>query len=331
MGRDGTLDRLVDLRLRRLSGFPEYRRDRAARRLLRQQLADCLSTAQWVETYGRGEAIAGAVILTAPEKSIRGLDQVLCLVECNAEDDQARGWCAQTLQRLARRFDDRHALLLSVAHRALLPELLRLGLGIDTLLLHGEPETALQRLGGPARAAQGKLRDADLNIAPLGSAQQVEQILALRSSYFAANPQFAPGNPSTTIGPAQQERIDAFVGAKLIAQLEQDPATHFVVLRGATVLGSFGLTVTDNALLGRCAGVEIALDPSIHGHGLARLAYGMLLQRMIELRVDLFRGRTAHPAVIHLARRMRRPLRGWWLCSTPKALPPDHFDYPVDR
>ena len=98
------------------------------------------------------------------------------------------------------------------------------------------------------------------------------------------------------------------------------------------VRGGFGIDVDEgNPLLGCCAGVGIALDETVQGRGMGRLAYRLLLERMIQMGVRVFRGTTANPAVIALAHRMRRPLRGTKVVPRKDAATRKPFDYRVPR
>ena len=126
------------------------------------------------------------------------------------------------------------------------------------------------------------------------------------------------------------ERIDQFVREGLLSAIGDDPCPQFVVTCEDRVVGGFGLRVNaSHPMLGCCAGVEIALDPSIQGCGVGKAAYRLLLERMIDLKVRVFKGMTANPAVLRLARRMRRPLRGWKLVFARDLPPREDLDYTI--
>jgi len=60
-----------------------------------------------------------------------------------------------------------------------------------------------------------------------------------------------------------------------------------------------------------------ALAPAVQGRGIGKLVYSWLLESMIDAGVQLHRDGTANPALPHLARRMKRPMRGWQLEPQP--------------
>ena len=232
-----------------------------------------------------------------------------CRIDIALDDAEATGWVATQMRELAPRFDVSFELQLDVGHRALLPELQRCGLTPRMKWLHGDPQAALDGLrAGPLNRAT--LSD-DLRIEALSQARHVEPIVTLVREYFERDPGTGPLSPHVSITAAVQARLDEFTRDSLNEALGKN--TTLVVLRDAEVMGYGAYHPRHDPIMGHFAGLALGFDPSIQGRGLSKLVYERLLERMIATGVQLMRGRTANLAVLHLAARMKRPLRGWQL------------------
>lgn len=310
---------LQQLRWQILSRHPEAVLGEPARQELARALSRELAQPEEVVTRYEGGRLRAAVVWTVTTEPTLGVTEARCSVDYDLAEPGAFEWTVHTLEARRSRLGAGRALVLDVAYEPLLPVMQRLGVNVQSLVLHGRPREALQswsRHRGldkrwPDPAALG------LAVEPLRRAEQVEQIVALRRDYFRAHEQHSPIKPAEELDAALQAAIDEHVRQKLSAHLDEATPSHFVVLQQARLVGSFGLRISEqHPFFGpRCAGVEIALDPSVHGRGVGTLAYKRLLELMIERDVGIFKGITANPAVIHLARLMRRPLRGYKLVA----------------
>ncbi|MFC2171761.1 GNAT family N-acetyltransferase [Acidobacteriota bacterium] len=323
------LDEVLELRLQVLKRYPETVLDDGGTELLRGTFQKHLDGAKKIKTLSDSSGLRGVVALGAPQPAMLGLDNTHCHLDFRQGDLEAQAWGADMLCDWIPRLDDSFVLMLDPVYRSLLPTVTQAGLRVQALLLHGRPEEALRAIGGPPNRER-LLDEGGLSIEPLSSSEQVEHLVRLRHRYFTTHPQHSPMSTQRQIDESQQAQINEFVRKKLLKSVQTKSDTQFVVLQGTEVMGGFGLILHEhNPTLGFCAGVEIFLDPSVHGRGVGTLAYRILLQRMIELGVRVFKGTTANPAVIHLARKMKRRLRGWKL--VPGSCPeiPEYFDYPL--
>ncbi len=320
------LDDLVELRLDTLGRHPEVISGLRATEQASLQLQACLDQAEHVELLRTAGLPRAAVVVTGPMQAPLGAAESRCVVEIRPGDAEARRWAGAMVQRLAPGFDTALSLTLDVAHEPLLPALAEADLHLQLLVLWGDPEASLRRLTETERPSPD-LETHGLSLSPLRDAEQVDQILELRKRYFSENPEHGALNAQRAITEEVQAAIDQFVGGQLRDAAASPLGTHFVFARENEILGSFELNLDqDHPLFGVCAGVGIMLHPSIHGLGLGRLAYRTLLERMVALKVRVFRGITANAAVIHLARRMKRPLRGFKL-GLGQRFGPEHFRY----
>jgi hypothetical protein len=287
------IDDLVRLRLSAWADYSEYLLDTEdARRAIRDALEEQLDTAEAVRVL-KGP-IRAAVILSRLRSKVYGVVQ-RCRVECSNEAE-ALAWVARTLAELRPRFDPTFTLTLE--HGAILP---LAGLSARMRHYHGSPALALERLR-PKALPKG------LRIEQLCDERHVEEVVALLRDIFRDDPELGYISPLVPLTAKVQQRLDAFVRDGMQAALRD--GTHFLVLSGERVLGHAGLQVTrDDPLLGSSAGVSIALHASIRDRGVGTELYRRLAARMVELELRVMCGKTANPAVVHLAERMGRAPR----------------------
>jgi hypothetical protein len=324
---EGLFEDVYELRLQRLARYSEFLLDQGGRDAVRRELRQQLKTASEVATRRSSGRVTACVLLWS-KPSILGLEELECLIEA-PPDGASLEWVRDRMRDLSPQFRASFSCIVDPCHRDLLPKLAKLGLGAQALVLHGTPSKALRGLTEAGKQAPD-IANLGLIVEPLRSEAQVDQCIDLRRRYFTANPRHSPINPNWILDDSQQAQIDEFVRSSLIKSIGREPPTQFVVLDDQVVRGGFGIDVDEvNPLLGCCAGVGIALDEAVQGRGIGRLAYQLLLERMIEMGVRVFKGTTANPAVIALAHRMRRPLRGTKVVPRKGAATREPFDYRV--
>jgi hypothetical protein len=299
---------LVDLHLATVGQHSEFRTDERAREHVRSSVAAELAQASEVRML-RPDGILCAVVVLSPTRSRFDTKATRCRVEMRAGDSDALAWTADALQQLRSQFDPGLELYLDVAHEALLPRLADAGLRARMTLLHGAPRLCLDRLGPAPKVDLDRL---GLRIEPLSSDAQIEASVSLRRSIFREDPELGYTSPLLPIDEDLQTRIDEYLRQQLTRALGQQLPTDFVVMRDDELVGHFGITLEpDHALLGRCGGFGIGFHRSVRGLGVGTLAYHVALRRLVELDVTVLRGMSANKAVLHLAQRMGRAVRGW--------------------
>jgi GNAT superfamily N-acetyltransferase len=298
------LERLSALAAATLRTHPELSVDTPdAQVALHAQIGAEVAAAEQVRTHAGG---ARAGIVLSRSASRQRPDAQRCRIEIALHDAEATRWVATQVRELAPQFDDDVELRLDVCHRALLPELERCGLVPRMQWFHGNPRTALEALrSGPRSPAA--LGD-ELRMEPL-SQRYIEPLVALARDYFQRRPETGFLPPHLSVTPAMQARIDQFTRDRMTQAVGTN--TALVVVRDGEAMGYGGYHPQRDPILGHFGGLALVLAEPIQGRGLSKLIYERLLQSMISEGVELMRGRTANPAVLHLAARMKRPLRGW--------------------
>lgn len=174
-----------------------------------------------------------------------------------------------------------------------------LGLGVDSVVLVGAPAPALaaliDRYDPPA-----DLTAWDLTAGPLRDEAEVDAALALKHRVFAAHPEYCWFGAHPRF--LARERAD------LLLRLD-DPTDELgeALRHDGRLVGLVGLHVEDDdPCWGRVAGVDLTLDPTLWGRGLAKTLYRRGLTRLVERGVQVFKGGTAQPPVLGLGRQMGR-------------------------
>lgn len=325
----GLVDELLGLRLDVLKQCPEYRLEGAGRAALFGKIEKLTNDPAAIELLKSPSGVRAAMVLGSPRPGMLGLENIDCELFCRPQDQQALKWMGEVIADWMPTLDGRFVLVLDPTYRSMLTGLTKSGLVVQALVLHGDPQTALGAFDRSV-VAERRLVEAGLVIEPLSQPEQVESLVQQRRDYFSSTPDHSPVSSQREIDESLQAKIDNFVTRSLLTTIDAHPTTQYVVLRGSDVVGGFGLNLSpDHPLLGHRAGVEIFLARSIHRRGVGTAAYLTLLGQMLKLKVDVFKGTTANPGVIHLARKMRRPLRGWKLVVGPSVELPEKFDYGI--
>ncbi|MCA9618347.1 MAG: GNAT family N-acetyltransferase [Myxococcales bacterium] len=294
------LELAVDLRCAALARYPEIHLDRPGARDLVARRID--------RAYADLEderVLPGRAVVLLWRESLPWLDDAQRgLVEARLGDDEALAWCAEQLREMAPTLDPSFSVVIDPAHAGVISLLRDTRLQPRMRLLHGPPGRALEglRSGGiPAETLHG------LTVEPFDAPRHLEAIVALLRDVFTERPELGMLPPALAVTPAIQARLDDFSRENL----RDESSEVLVVMHGDQVVGQASAHVRQDDLVGRVGGVAIALAPSVRGRGVGKALYEKLLERLVAQDVDLLRGRTANPAVIHLAAVMGRELRGF--------------------
>lgn len=205
-------------------------------------------------------------------------------------------WLSDCLDRELPRMTADLDLLLDVAYAEAYRALRARGLGVEAVVLLGEPRAALRRLReGTPRARL----PADVTIAPL-RVEHLDEVMALQRRTFRDAPEYCwfGANPSYLERHEKSLRED----------IQSPDHLQRVVLHRGAVAGHLASSVDhDNAFWGPTAGTGLLLAPALRGRGLLRALYEVLLEGAIERGAVTFKGGTSQPPVLALARRMGRP------------------------
>ena len=247
--------------------------------------------------------------------------------------------------------------MLSARYASILGVALSTGLGIDSVILLGDPKRSLIRLN-ERYEPERQLHMLNLDIRPARSRREVDHIIRLKRDYFTAHPEYcwfgaheehlkqhraeleravllSKRGRSRVPQARLRQRAESLTQAveetdhqKRLPDLER--ADHhstqlWVIYRERTFLGNFSYTVQSaNPLWGHSAGLEIMLHPLIQKKSVVKSVYRVMLESMIERGVDVYKGGTAQPAVMGLGKLMERPVFSWVLRKR-TAFTPEHF------
>ncbi|MCB9592646.1 MAG: GNAT family N-acetyltransferase [Sandaracinaceae bacterium] len=204
----------------------------------------------------------------------------------------ARGWIADTLDAELPRMEAELDLHLNPVYRDVYRALVARGVGVGSVVLLGEPATALAALGDV-----GGLAERGLEVMAL-EARHLDEALELTRAAFAAEPEHAWFGAN--------EGFLAFLRSRLAGEIERPDHVQRVLLQNGRLLGHASASVDDDPLFGPTAGLGIVLAPELRGRGLSRPIYRALLEEAIAHGARLTKGMTSHPAVLRLGAVMGR-------------------------
>lgn len=310
---DALLEGLTTLRHERFARHRLYRGDAAARAKMRTELGEAVAAMQAAREGGLAvlpgaEGPRAGVLWWVEDEAWHGAPAQHVWVD-HAPDTTAVAWTCAALDAVPRTpHFDLHLDVLDVAVRR---HLLAKGLGIDSVMLAGEPGRALEGLMA-TNAPPETPADPSLRIDRLGPTD-IEPVLDLSVRVFQAEPEWCwfGAHP-------------AWIERQRRAFTRTEPALQEVLRRDGRIVGLWGSNVAENPFWGRTAGMNFVLAPEVRGQGLGKIAYRRLLEWQVAQGVDVFKGGTNRPEVMHLARRMgRAPIQTWIRSKAPFG--PEHF------
>ena len=310
-----------------------------------------------LHTHFEGEVLKGYVMVWRQSVTWYGAPVQYCALDFDWTDPGSVMWATQKLLEVRPLLGDDCELMLSARYASILGVVLSTGLGIDSVILLGDPKRSLQKLKEKYEPER-QLHMLNLDIRPVRSRREVDHIIGLKRDYFTAHPEycwfgaheehlkqhrheleravFMSKRGRTRLESARQRHRRASVTGQdngLISGAEQSNVKDqerqstqlWVIYRERTFLGNFSYTVQSaNPLWGHSAGLEIMLHPLIQKKSVVKSVYRVMLESMIERGVEVYKGGTAQPAVMGLGKLMERPVFSWVLRKR-AAFTPDHF------
>jgi len=210
-------------------------------------------------------------------------------------------WIRTLLKKHRAFFTSEFVMLLDAQNLNFLEDLSSLNIHIESVILAGEPRKAILSL----KKKYGNLKWEKYTEFPgreLRTAKEVDAVMKTLKREFTRDPQFGWFVASKAF--LARER-------KMLNRERKKPlATHFIIINDrGNIAGHFGFEIDQNNIFGhRMASMALNFDQSIQGKGLAKLAYFLLLKKMIKLKIGIFQGGTSQKPVLALSRTMRRLL-----------------------
>jgi GNAT superfamily N-acetyltransferase len=255
---------------------------------VRTHLTDVLHTAVELHEHPSHQAW---VILSPPNERLNGVHQS-CLVALDASQPTLIAWATERVQALHPRVDHRFMIRLRSAYHGMIPALLEHGFCLRRVHLAGTTEDALRAVQanpGPTPASRG------VAFEPLQAAD-VPTVNAMLRDFFTAN--LALSFLNEPMNPVAQAKLDAAMTTKLLAMAQLNPPQHFVVRTELGIEGHFGVVERN--------GVDMMLQPRLHGRGLGRAMYTHLVHAAHTAGVRSIVGATSNPAVMRMGRQLGR-------------------------
>lgn len=222
-----------------------------------------------------------------------------CLFQFDIDDPDAFRWMEQRVRDHIPDAHDLSSLTLPLAYRGLWPAFREKGFGIGEVHFGGFARTAHERLRKHSQEKPSvSLVDLGLELSPLTDPEDIPGISELRLEVFTDEPDrcWFYRNPGV------KEKFEAFTRDRITN------GRQWKITASEKIVGFFGYGLIDRNYFGREVAMDFAVHRSLHGLGIGRLAYEIMLDQMLVDDVTYFSGSTANPAVIHLAQIMQRPI-----------------------
>lgn len=203
---------------------------------------------------------------------------------------------------------------------SLLPTLKKMGIYPTSITLQGEIEAGLKKLKKHyGNSLMAPLQQNGLRIELGKNKHDVDAYIRVIKSEFTRNPQFGSFVASSFFLNAIRSHI--------LKEFRKGRRPLLVVKRGGKILGGIDHSEIAKDLNGKSrTGFGINLAQEIHGKNIARCLYVAIMENLHKKKVKKFRGGTAQPGVMRLAKIMGRRMDGILVETLKKPLfPPNHF------
>ncbi|WP_277577907.1 hypothetical protein [Bdellovibrio svalbardensis] len=265
------------------------------------------------------QLVAAVLITTVPVEFQSKIFERKFMILSMPGDSSSLKWAKSVLEENESLLGKRCSGKLEYWQKDLIPWFESKGIGIRSVLLHGDIDKSLRLL----RAHYGKtLREsfekAGLHILPARSIKDIDSYIRLIKSEFTKNPQFG----ATVKNP------------KFLKFVKMDQRNNMkngnpplLVYRGKTLCGGLDLIEVPAGLDGKKrAAFGINLNSKMQGKGLSRALYERILLELQKRGFKTYYGNTGQPGVMRMGKIMGRWVGGYTLDrGVARPFPKDHF------
>lgn len=279
-----------------------------------------------LHTHYEESRLKGYVMVWRQDVTWYGSSVQYCALDFDWTSPKAVMWATQKLLELRPTLTHDCELMLSARYASILGVALSVGFGIDSVILLGDPQRSLDLLVERYQPPK-QLGFLNLDIRPIQSRREVDQIIRLKRDYFTAHPEYCWFGAHEEHLKQHRHELERSVLLSRRAKTDtvEDQTRIWVIYRDRTFLGNCSYTVqSSNPLWGHSAGLEIMLHPLIQKKSVVKTVYRVMLESMIERGVHVYKGGTAQPAVMGLGLLMERPVFSWVLRKN-TAFGAEHF------
>ena len=140
-------------------------------------------------THYEGEVLKGYVMVWRQPTSWYGAPVQYCAIDFDWTQPSSVMWATQKLLEVRPLLGDDCELMLSARYASILGVALSTGLGIDSVILLGDPKRSLELLNEKYEP-QKQLSLLNLDVRPVRSRREVDHIIRLKRDYFTAHPEY---------------------------------------------------------------------------------------------------------------------------------------------
>lgn len=227
--------------------------------------------------------------------------RLTCETFFSSNDTVAVRWIRLHLKKHRALFDKGVFLQLPANQRSILPDLARLGSRVHSVIYGGNSRVAL----GTLRKKYGHLSWQQntflpgLEITPLCTEFQVREVMKIIKTEFTRHPEFGWFVASREYLTHETKQLNR--------QRKTREPMNYVIMKNGKILGEYGFELSKRNGK-KTASLALNFSREIQGHGLSKIAYQHILQRMIEMKIETFSGGTSQKPVMKLATIMKRPV-----------------------
>ncbi len=193
----------------------------------------------------------------------------------------------------------------------------KIGFNIEALIQMGVPSVGLSKLERAYRP-KDNFEEFGLICDSIKTKGEVDEVMKIYKSYFTRNPQYC----SFATNPGQLKSM-----REELTEAKRSGDSHVYIIKDKKrkVLGMFSMSIGTDPFFGKRAGMEFVFSKTLIGKGFSKVAYKILLKKMIKEDVRYYFGGTSQPAVIKLGKLMERWPLGFFLSYGEGFFPRSHF------
>ena len=271
-----------------------------------------------VDAVYRGKQFSAVLTLHTDKESVQGIQFLNLNVDFKSGEQHATQDAIKLVRRNTKRFTTNTICFALVSMPGLRSILETNDFSVESVVLLGPTDKGLRNLVKKLDPPRN-LNHLGLEIRKISSPKDIERVIKIYKSEFGRNPQFGRW--------AGDSRYLKWMKKGMIEDLKKKQLNGFVICSDRKVLGYFGYSIfPPNPVYPSCAGVEIALDQSIQGKGVAKTAYRLMLEELKRKRIVMIRGATSQPAVMGIGKILQRKPFAYLMRYRSRYFKSEHFD-----
>lgn len=264
----------------------------------KRRLAESQKSSGKMDVIYRQKKVSAALTLYLDSESVPGIKFPHLTIDLNAKGTAAIADAKILVDRNASLYTNKTVSFVLASQPRLREILEKTGFAVESIVLFGPVAEGLKSLVKKINPPRN-LKHLGFEIKKIASPENVQSVMKLYKSEFRRNPQFGLW--------ASDKKYLQQMKQSMEAELARNKLNGFVICKRSKVLGYFGYYISRiNPMYPSGAGVEIVLDKSIQGQGIAKTCYRFMLERLRRSNIVMIRGATSQPAVMGLGKILKR-------------------------